>query len=76
MSWKVSEPSASVMEEPHFVKSDGFCGHEDCGFGGADGKQRTDLSQAHLKPVMQPRGSGGLAAMVLKLLLKHLPSLV
>lgn len=35
-------------------------------------EQRTDPSQPHLKPVLQPEDSGGLAAAVLELLLKHL----
>jgi len=42
--------------------------------GGTAGEQQTGPSQPRLKPVTQPRGSGGLTATVLKLLLKRLPA--
>lgn len=63
------------MEKPHFLQSDGVCGVKILVWVGTTaGELRIDPSQPHLKPVMQPEDSGGLADTVLKLLLKHLPA--
>lgn len=71
----VSDFSVCQMEEPHFLKSDRVCGVKILVWvGRTAGEQRIDPSQPHLKPVMQPKDSGGLADMVLKLLLKYLPA--
>lgn len=66
---KCEDFSVCQMEEPHFLKSDGVCGVKILVWGGRTaGEQRIDPSQLHLKTVMQPEDSGGLANTVLKLL--------
>lgn len=76
MSWEVSAASVSGRwRNLTFWKVMGFVGIKILVWGGRPaGEQRIDPSQPHLKPVMQPRGSGGLADTVLKLFLKHLPA--
>lgn len=76
MSWEVSSTSVSVRwRNLTLSKVMGIVGIRILVWGGGTtGEQRTDPPQPHLKPVTQPRGSGGLAATVLKLLLKHLPA--
>lgn len=76
MSWEVSATSVSARWRNLTLSTVmGIVGMRILVWGGGTaGEQRTDPSQPHVKRVTQPRGSGGLAAVVLELLLKHLPA--